>query len=86
MSTMAATGRTAMGKTAKQASAKEVRPHLQLVVPLAEVCDGSCAVRDHEGMEALTAMLERDRIALRGPACAREQGGAREREVSQAGW
>jgi hypothetical protein len=29
--------RAAMGKTAKKQSATEVRPHLQLVVPLAEV-------------------------------------------------
>jgi putative transposase len=67
-----------MGKTAKKESAKEVRPHLQLVIPLAEVVRRE--LREFviaKGMEALTAMLEQDRIALCGPAYARAQGATR---------
>lgn len=69
-----------MAKNARKKKSKEVpsSPTLQLVMPLAEVVRHE--LREFviaKGMEALTAMLEQDRVALCGPAYGREQGPAR---------
>lgn len=69
-----------MSKSAKKKRSKKApsSPVLQLVVPLAEVV--RYELREFviaKGMEALSVMLEQDRVALCGAAYDRDQGAAR---------